>query len=224
MGTLKFAEPDMIYIEGGTFEMGSNNGKNDEKPVHRVTLNSFYIGRYEVTNREYSVYNPGHKGYSSKPDCPVECVSWNDATDYCKWLSKNTGKNYRLPTEAEWEYACRGGTTTEYYWGDNMDDSYCWYINNSSGKIHPVGKKKPNPLGLYDMSGNVWEWCSDWYDVNYYSISPSTNPTGSVPRSLRVSRGGSWDNNAETCRSANRFGGSQTNRDSYLGFRLVKAE
>ncbi len=141
MGNLKlYSEPEMVYIEGGTFEMGSNNGNSDEKPVHKVTLDNFYTGRYEVTNREYRIYNPRHKGSSSKPDCPVECVSWNDATEYCMWLSKNTGKNYCLPTEAEWEYACRGGSNTEYYWGDDMDDSYCWYINNSFGKVHPVGK------------------------------------------------------------------------------------
>lgn len=157
----------------------------------------------------------------SEPDYPVESVSWYDAVEYCNWLSDKEGldrcysgsgkdikldiaKNgYRLPTEAEWEYACRAGTTTDYYWGDKMDGDYCWF-GNRRGQVHPVGQKEPNAWGLYDMSGNVWEWCWDWYDNEYYKKSPENNPTGPSVGSTRVLHGGGWGNGADGCRSASR--------------------
>ena len=212
---------EMVHIKGGTFNMGSNNGESNEKPIHSVTVSSFYMGKYEVTNREYMIYDPKHKGCWSEKNYPVECISWDDAVGYCKWLSKKTGKSYRLPTEAEWEYACRGGTTTEYYWGDDMDGSYCWYCSNSDSKLHPVGEKLPNPYGLYDMNGNVWEWCSDWYGENYYSHSSSTNPQGPSSGSGRVWRGGCCYNYDHYCRSGIRYFYSPGYRNGYLGFRLV---
>ncbi len=211
---------DMVYIDGGTFQMGSNNG-GDESPVHSVTVSSFYMGKYEVTNREYSMYDSGHQGNWSDRSYPIERVSWDDAVGYCRWLSGRTGKTYRLPTEAEWEYACRAGSSTAYYWGDSMNDSYCWYGNNSGGQVHPVGQKSPNAWGLFDMSGNVWEWCSDCYSNSYYSQSPLSNPAGPGSGSYRVIRGGCWDSGPDYCRSARRFGNTPDNRNNNLGFRLL---
>ena len=187
-------------------------------PVHQVTLTDFYIGKYEVTNKEYSLYDPT---YDNPGDTlPVVKVTWDDASAYCQWLSDRTGKNYRLPTEAEWEYACRGGTETEYYWGTEMDDTYCWYFNNSGGTVHPVGQKKPNKFGLYDMMGNVWEWCSDWFGD--YPSEPLSNPQGASVGTFRVYRGGCWCYDEYCCRSAIRNSGAPMFRYDYLGFRIVK--
>jgi len=231
---------ELIFIVGGTFQMGSDReGVDDEKPVHPVTVDSFYMSKYPVTNREYKLFKPGHKGrWSEQPDYPVETVSWHDAVEYCNWLSDKEGlkrcysgsgdntvcdftKNgYRLPTEAEWEYACRAGTTTEYYWGNRMNDDYCWYYNNSGNQIHPVGQKKPNQFGLYDMSGNVREWCWDWYDN--YSKSPSKNPAGPSSGSYRIIRGGRWDGEEVSCRSASRHYNWPVSAYDDLGFRPVR--
>lgn len=213
-------KPDIVYIKGGTFKMGSNNGDGDEKPVHSATVRSFYIGKYEVTNKEYCVYDSNH--YNPGNDLPVVNITRDDAVNYCKWLNKKTGKNYRLPTEAEWEYACRAGTNTEYYRGDKMDGDYYWYHDNSKRKVHPVGQKKPNPFGLYDMSGNVWEWCSDWYGT--YPSGSISNPTGPRDGLYGVSRGGSWFSNTIYCRSACRYKVSSISPDDNLGFRLVMEE
>ncbi|HPZ09954.1 MAG TPA: SUMF1/EgtB/PvdO family nonheme iron enzyme [Candidatus Eremiobacteraeota bacterium] len=213
-----YIEPEMVYINGGTFQMGSNNGRYDEKPVHSVTVNSFYMGRYPVTNKEYCLYDSSRKNPGD--NLPVVNVSWNDAVAYCKWLSKKTGENYRLPTEAEWEYACRAGTTTEYYWGDEMKDYYCWYYANSGEEVHPVGQKKPNAFGLYDMSGNVWEWCSDWYG-NYPSVE-AVNPTGLKSGSCSVLRGGACNCDAWDCRSAYRDWNYWPGSSYIDGFRLLK--
>ena len=212
---------EMVYIEGGTFQMGSDNGSDNEKPVHSVTVSGFYIGKYEVTKQgEYVMYNPGHKGNWSDGSYPVDTVSWDDAAGYCQWLSGRTGKNYRLPAEAQWEYACRAGTVTDYYWGNSINDGYCWYDKNSGNQTHPVGQKSPNAWGLFDMSGNVWEWCSDWYDEKYYSKNPSNNPVGPGTGSYHVNRGGSWSNTANFCRSSVRGRGGPSPRAGILGFRL----
>jgi formylglycine-generating enzyme required for sulfatase activity/DNA-directed RNA polymerase subunit RPC12/RpoP len=215
-----FIEPDMVYIASGTFEMGSNNGDKDEKPVHSVTVNRFYMGKYEITNKEYCIYDSSHDNPGD--NLPVVNVSWNDAAGYCKWLIDITGKAYRLPTEAEWEYACRAGTTTEYFWGDKMDDSYCWYNGNSGGKVHQVGKKLPNAFGLYDMSGNVCEWCSDWYGD--YSTKSVIDPIGLLQGSFRVLRGGSWNCNTYGCRLDYRNHSNPNSKRNYIGFRLVRSE
>jgi len=205
----------MVLISGDTFLMGSKFA--DAKPIHHVTVNSFYIGKYPVTNKEYCLYDPSHNNPGD--DLPVVNVNWNDAIKYCKWLSSETGKNYRLPTEAEWEYACRAGTKTDYYWGNKMDDSYCWYKDNSGNKIHPVGQKMPNEFGIYDMSGNLWEWCNDWY--GYYTSDTISNPTGPGSSLTRVYRGGSWNSQAGSCRSAYRNSNSPDTRNELIGFRLV---
>ncbi|MCF8366469.1 MAG: formylglycine-generating enzyme family protein [Bacteroidales bacterium] len=158
---------------------------------------------------------------------PVIHVSWNDAIEYCKWLNRKTGKNYRLPTEAEWEYAARDGVQTNghssLYAGSNNIDEVAWYDGNSGSKTHPVGKKKPNELGLYDMTGNVWEWCSDWYGSDYYKNSSRNNPQGPSSGSYRVLRGGSWYGNARRCRVANRYNHHPDIRNINYGFRLVLA-
>ncbi len=237
---VQYISLEMVFIQGGVFDMGSNSGENDEKPVHSVEVSSFYIGKYEVTNKEYKEYKPDHSSYFSDDNYPVECVSWNDAIAYCNWLSDKEGLNrcysgsgdkivmdmtrdgYRLPTEAEWEYACRAGSKKEYYWGNSIDGSYCWYSDNSGKKVHPVGQKKPNNFGLYDMSGNVWEWCWDWYGKSYYSGSPSSNPSGPSSGSFHVVRGGCWNGNAGSCRLANRNFNKPGYYDGGLGFRVVR--
>ncbi|MEQ8191140.1 MAG: SUMF1/EgtB/PvdO family nonheme iron enzyme [Candidatus Eremiobacterota bacterium] len=213
-----FIEPEMVFIKGGTFQMGSNNGRDNEKPIHNVTVSNFYTGKYPVTNKEYFLYKASNKNPGD--NLPAVNVSWYDAIGYCKWLSGKTGKDYHLPTEAEWEYACRAETTTEYYWGNSINSSYCWYYDNTGLTVSPVGKKNPNKWGLYDMSGNVFEWCNDWYG-NYPSSSVS-NPTGPSLGSLRVFRGGSMDNDANFCRSAFRYGFSPTFCSGILGFRLTR--
>jgi formylglycine-generating enzyme len=273
-----FVAPETVLVQGGTFQMGSNDGDSDEKPVHSVTLSSFYMGKYEITVAQFKAFidDDGYKTDAEKDDGsyiwsgskwekkaginwrhdaegntrpssqynhPVIHVSWNDATAYCAWLSRKTSKTYRLPTEAEWEYAAGNGSKhTKYSWG-NGDPSlskgasvadetgakkYGWtrnatyiFMNYTDGfeATAPVGSFAANDLGLYDMSGNVWEWCSDWNDA--YSSSAQQNPMGATTGSYRVNRGGSWYDGPTNCRVANRSDGTPTNRSYDLGFRLV---
>jgi formylglycine-generating enzyme required for sulfatase activity len=222
------AEPEMVYVEGGTFTMGctSEQGgdcEDDEKPAHSVTVRSFQIGKYEVTQAQWKAImgdNPsGFKG----DKLPVETVSWDDVQEFISRLNKATGKKYRLPTEAEWEYAARGGNSSKgyKYSGSNNLGEVAWFDDNSGDRTHPAGTKKANELGIYDMSGNVWEWCQDWF--GNYSASSQQNPTGASTGSKRVFRGGSLKCNAVNCRVAIRgFDGSRPGyrRDS-LGFRVV---
>lgn len=229
-GTIKFKKKfefnaDMIKVKGGTFEMGNKNGKNYEKPVHKVTLSSFYIGKYEVTQKEWKAImgnNPSsHKG----DNYPVENVSWEDIQDFLKKLNANTKHKYRLPTEAEWEYACRGGVSSNLltYSGANTINSVAWYGANSGTETHLVGTKQPNELGIYDMSGNVMEWCSDLYDKNYYTTSPSKNPTGKNKGSNRVIRGGSWGCDAINCEVTSRYNYDASKGYGSHGFRLARS-
>ena len=196
----------MIKVEGGTFSMGATSEQgsdayDDEKPVHSVTLSDYYIGETEVTQELWEAVmgsNPSEfKGnnlsfFTGNNQRPVESVSWNDCQEFIKKLNQLTGKEFRLPTEAEWEYAARGGKYSRgyKYSGSNNADEVAWYDSNSGSKTHPVKTKKDNELGLYDMSGNVWEWCNDWYG-DYQSYS-QTNPTGPSRGERRVLRGGSW--------------------------------
>ena len=219
---------EMVSLPAGKFTMGSSES-NDEKPQHQVKVNSFAIGKYPVTQAQYQAVmgtNPSH--FKNNPQNPVEQVSWNDAKAFCQKLSQITGKTYRLPTEAEWEYACRAGTTTRYYFGDNDNQlgDYAWYEGNSNRTTHPVGQKKPNGWGLYDMSGNVWEWCEDdWH--NSYAGAPNDGSAwldnDNRSQSLKCLRGGSWYNGPSYCRSAFRFYFSRRVDIPYysFGFRVV---
>jgi len=221
VGTIsEFTPPGMVFVEGGTYQMGSNSG-SDEKPIHTVTVSSFYMDKTEVTQAEYrKVMGKNPSNFSGCDDCPVEKVSWHDANAYAKKVGK------RLPTEAEWEYAARGGNKSKGYnsSGSNTISSVGWYDDNSGGKTHPVAQKQPNELGLYDMSGNVWEWCSDWYSDSYYRSSPKNDPQGPNSGPSRVLRGGSWYLNVNSCRVAYRDGYYPDNGLNYLGFRLVLSQ
>lgn len=187
--------------------MGSNNGNGDEEPVHKVCITKgYYLGKYEVTQGQWQKImmgnNPSH--FQKGNNHPVEQVSWNDVQTFIKKLNQRTGQNYRLPTEAEWEYACRSGGKDQEYCGGNNLSTYGWYEENWDRGHHPVGQKSPNGLGLYDMSGNVWEWVQDWYGKNYYSNSPMNDPRGPSGGSSRVNRGGSWGRDASFLRAGNR--------------------
>ena len=242
---------EMVFVKGGTFTMGATEEQgtsdpyDDEYPIHQVTLSDFCIGKYEVTQQlwEYvmnysgtcadgstmSAYasdvwlgtNPS-SSYGVGNYYPAYYVSWEDiVNNFMPRLNKITGKTFRLPTEAEWEYAARGGNKSQgyKYSGSNTIGDVAWYYDNSSSTAHQVGTKAPNELGLYDMSGNVWEWCSDRYGS--YSSSSQTNPTGPTSGSYRVLRGGSWLSNAQRCRVSDRDSTAPSYRDVNLGFRLV---
>jgi sulfatase modifying factor 1 len=226
-------KPETVLVLGGTFSMGSNDGITDEKPVHRVTVSSFSIGKYEVTVSQYRAFctetgrqMPGSPSWGWRDNHPIVNVSWHDCVAYCNWLGEKYGGDWRLPTEAEWEYAARGGNKSQgyKYAGSHDLESVAWFEDNSGGQINSIGRKRPNELGLYDMSGNVWEWCRDWYDVGYYNNSPSSNPRGPSTGSRRVLRGGSWSNSAEDCRVALRFYNAPGDRIYTDGFRVVLSQ
>ena len=205
---------------GATSEQGGDAYK-DEKPAHSVTLSSYYIGQTEVTQalwKEVMGKNPSRFEGDTNP---VECVSWDDCQTFIQKLNQRTGKTFRLPTEAEWEYAARGGKKSRgyKYSGSNDIGTVAWCAGNSGRKTHAVGTKAPNELGLYDMSGNVWEWCSDWYGG--YSAGAQTNPQGPSAGSGRVLRGGSWGRSAWSCRVSYRSGPDPDNSSSFNGLRLV---
>jgi len=213
---------EFVAVPGGCFQMGDTFGDrgSDEKP-HQVCVSDFSIGKYEVTQGHWKAVmgsNPSH--FSSCGDnCPVEQVSWDDAQQFIQRLNQQSGSNYRLPTEAEWEYAARSGGKSEIYSGGNNSDVVAWYSDNSGSKTHPVGQKQANGLGIFDMSGNVCEWCCDWY--GNYSSGWQLDPTGPTSGSNRVKRGGGWFSVARSVRSADRSGDEPSNRYDSLGFRLV---
>ncbi|MDX1912791.1 MAG: SUMF1/EgtB/PvdO family nonheme iron enzyme [Saprospiraceae bacterium] len=214
---------DMVPVQGGTFTMGSNE-YDDEKPPHQVNLSSFSIGKYEVTQADwFAIMGTRPSSFENCDQCPVENVSWNEVQEFLKRLNKKyPGKNYRLPTEAEWEYAARGGAKSNgfAYAGSNDPDEVAWFGPNSGDKTRPVGRKKANELGLYDMSGNVLEWCSDWHGG--YPAAAQTNPAGTVRGVSRILRGGYWGYAApQGCRSASRANVGPGYRDSGIGFRLA---
>ena len=210
---------------GATSEQASD-AFDDEKPAHSVTLSSYYIGKTEVTQELWQAVVGSNPSYFKGNRKPVEKVSWEDCQTFISKLNSLTGKNYRLPTEAEWEFAARGGIKSKgyKYSGSNTLGDVAWYLNNSGDTTHDVGTKSPNELGLYDMSGNVWEWCNDWYKSQYYRNSPSNNPTGPSSGTCRVIRGGSWNDIARYCRSSNRYGSTPGSRDDSLGLRLCLSE
>lgn len=217
----------MKLVEGGTFRMGSID--SDEKPVHSVTLNSYYIGETEVTQALWQAVMGSNPSYFKGDNLPMEQVSWNDCQEFIRKLNQKTGKQFRLPTEAEWEYAARGGKKSRgyKYAGSNTLRDVAWFglthnNGNSGDMTHSVKTKSPNELGLYNMSGNVWEWCSDWYGS--YSRGSQTNPQGPSSGSSRVLRGGSWHYSAWYCRVSYRFSGDPDCKYNYFGFRLCLSE
>ncbi|MBR3633507.1 MAG: formylglycine-generating enzyme family protein, partial [Bacteroidaceae bacterium] len=260
--TVNGVEFSMVEVEGGTFEMGSNDGDDDEKPVHSVTLSSYYIGQTEVTQALWKAVMGSNPSYFKGDNLPVEQVSWDDCQSFITKLNQLTGERFRLPTEAEWEFAARAGTKTSlYYNGQDIVingeynspnlDPLAWYGGNcgrnfttsegcdvsngydisdwpdkqysdSKGGTHSVGRKQPNAFGLYDMLGNVWEWCQDWYGD--YSSSSQTNPTGPTSGSYRVLRGGSWRSYVGFCLSADRDFITPGDRCIDIGLRLVLSE
>jgi formylglycine-generating enzyme required for sulfatase activity len=245
----------MVLVEAGSFQMGSTDGYAHEQPVHTVLISKpFFIDRYEVTFEEYDRFcDDTHRGMLDdrgwgRGNQPVIHVDWNDAVAYCNWLSEKEGlspcysgkgklvecdfsaNGYRLPTEAEWEYAARGGQNSQgfIYAGSDNPDEVAWYADNSDDRLHPVGEKGSNELGLYDICGNIFEWCWDWYDKDYYAVSPDSDPLGPPPPQdpkpwefIRVRRSGSWREDKENIRISSRsFDSIDYPGDN--GFRLVR--
>ena len=217
---------NMVWVEGGTFRMGAtseqgSDAESDEKPVHSVTLSGYYIGKTEVTQALWKAVMDDNPSIFNGDNLPVDCVSWDDCQVFVRKLNSLTGQNFRLPTEAEWEFACRGGNNSlgyKYSGSDNIDN-VAWYDGNSGDKTYPVATKSANELGIYDMSGNVWEWCCDWYGD--YTSGAQTNPKGPESGSGRVDRGGCWNYGARCCRSSIRNRGNPSNRINGLGLRLA---
>ncbi|MBI5242411.1 MAG: SUMF1/EgtB/PvdO family nonheme iron enzyme [Elusimicrobia bacterium] len=221
----------MALVQAGEFQMGSPQGLGsmDEHPRHKVRLEAFYMDRYPVTSEEYekcvkagACPTPGtgqlcNYGVEARGKDPINCATWDEAQAYCLWAGK------RLPTEAEWEKAARGGTDTKWSFGDEARRlaDYAWYSANSGGLTHRVGMRNPNQFGLYDMAGNVWHWMVDWYDSHYYESSPDHDPQGPPPSRCRVLRGGSWNNQANSSRAASRFWADSESRTDNIGFRCV---
>jgi len=215
--------------------MGSNNGDSDEKPLHKVCVDGFWIGKYEVTQGQWQkIMGRNPAKFQKGNNFPVDQISWNDCQLFVSKLNGKSHKVFRLPTEAEWEYACRSGGLDEKYSGGDGIDQAAWYNSNSGNSTHAVGNKKANGIGLYDMSGNVNEWCADWFDNKYYSVSPARNPqqlSNAGVSNKRVFRGGGFDDNPDKLRSSCRQGGAPRYREFYynqslglrhcsLGFRL----
>lgn len=215
---------DMVFVEGGTFQMGSNEGGDYDKAVHPVSLGNYHLSRFPITQEQWEALmgsNPSHfKGERN----PVNYVSWNDCQQFIEKLNLLSGLDFRLPTEAEWEYAARGGKAFKGYTysGSNDLDKVGWYAGNTNNKTHPVGEKAANELGLHDMSGNVWEWCSDWYVGEYYKKAPQSDPKGPGVGFFRVMRGGSFHDDTGNCRVSLRYFNEPENRNHHVGFRVVR--
>jgi formylglycine-generating enzyme required for sulfatase activity len=217
-----------VLIQAGEFTMGSPENEEDhqgDETQHKVKMTRpFYMQTTEVTQAQWKAVMENNPSRFKGDDLPVEMVSWDDAQEFIKKLSAKESVKYRLPTEAEWEYACRAGSTTRFCFGDDESKlgEYAWYNKNSENKTHPVGTKKPNGWGLYDMHGNVWEWCQDWYNENYYKTSPPEDPQGPASSEYRVLRGGCWLLDDDSCRSADRWFGPSVH-GGYIGFRAARS-
>jgi formylglycine-generating enzyme len=236
MGTSKprlvaISAPLMRLIPEGWFMMGSDEGRDDEKPAHRVWVDAFELAAYQTTNAEYGrflkdTHRPSPPCWEdpnfSNPDMPVVAVSWFDAVAYCEWLSREFGKQYRLPTEAEWERAARGGVEGELYpWGNISSEQIPNYANRWKSGPEPVGLYSPNAYGLYNVGDNVHEWCADWYDPAFYAVSPERNPRGSAAGARRASRGGSWRHHIKVTRTAARSSIPPEFKYADYGFRVA---
>jgi formylglycine-generating enzyme required for sulfatase activity len=235
---------EMVLIPAGSFVMGNRGGKAEESFVHKVTLDAFFMDKYEVTQAEFDRLHLANPSHFKGPDLPAEQVTWAQAAMYCNARSEDEGlrpcynakaecdfeaDGYRLPTEAEWEYACRAGSQSDYSFGGGPRKlgEHAWFADNAGNKTHPVGKKKPNAWGLYDMHGNVAEWCNDNYDKGYYQSSPEANPHGPAQGKENVLRGGAWKSGADTLKSSYRLGDNPGFSDACLardaiGFRCVR--
>jgi len=220
---------EFVWVQGGRYKMGCGSWTSDcnetEKPVHTVCVNGFWIGKYEVTQGQWRRLMGDNPYFFQEcgDNCPVEFVSWDEVEKFARKLSQNAGYTFRLPTEAEWEYACRSGGKSEKYSGGDNADAVAWYAGNSGGRTHPVGQKRPNGLGIYDMSGNIGEFCQDWYDKDYYGRSPRNNPLGPSSNGHRVIRGGGWNTyRASYERCASRDWTNPIGRSHNEGFRLVR--
>jgi formylglycine-generating enzyme required for sulfatase activity len=234
---------EMVVIPGGWFEMG-NSSIADESPAHKVWVSSFWMDRREVPQKEFRKYQISDPSHFKDPNQPLERINWRDAATYCNersmaeglkpcynestWVCNFDANGYRLPTEAEWEYACRAGTSTRYSFGDDAGrlQEFAWFADSAASKTHPIGRKKPNPWGLYDMHGNVAEWCNDRYAKDYYSHSPDRDPKGPDKGSERVLRGGSWKSGPDACRCTCRASDPSINdaclAADTIGFRCVR--
>jgi formylglycine-generating enzyme required for sulfatase activity len=232
---------NMLWIDGGSFRMGNSKGEEDEQPVHVTHVSGFYMGKAEVTQKEYETIIGNNPSSMKGDNLPVTNVSWFDVVEYCNKLSGKSGltpaysgsndniscnftaNGYRLPTEAEWEYAARGGNRDMFsfaYAGGNTVDVLGWHTGNSEQRSHEIATKQPNSLGLYDMSGNVWEWCWDWYSA--YTLREATNPQGAARGENRVTRGGSWSSDASQLRSAYRNPATPASNYQDVGFRVIR--
>jgi sulfatase modifying factor 1 len=228
----KVIEPVIVRIPEGWFGMGCETGRDDEKPVHRVRVDAFELGAYQITNEEYGCFlaatsTPQPPCWTdanfNHPKMPVVAVSWHEATAYCEWLSGATGKPYRLPTEAEWERAARGGAEGLLYpWGDASPEMVPDYATRWKNGPEPVGVYPPNAYGLYNLGDNVHEWCADWYDAGYYGRSPERNPQGPKSGSRRASRGGSWRHHIKVTRTAARSSIPPEFKYADYGFRIAR--
>lgn len=220
---------EFVLIPAGSFIMGVAKGPGEqdpETPAHPVTITkAFHLGKYEVTQGQWQAVMGMNPSQFHDPSRPVEQVSWKDVQEFIQRLNAlEKGDRYRLPTEAEWEYAARAGTTTRFYWGDDerVVGQYAWYNNNSDQQTQPVGQKLPNPWGLYDMAGNVWEWVGDWYHDAYYARSPAVDPQGPDEGANRVVRGGGWHRFKGSMRATTRDFNSPGRQAPDQGFRLVR--
>jgi len=224
------AATELVLAKGSCYKMGDTfgDGAANERPVHDVCVKDFYIGKYLVTKSEWAKVM-GSAPANSSPcgnDCPVDSVSWNDVQKYLGVLNQRTGRHYRLPSEAEWEYAARSGGKNEKWSGTSDPNAllgYAWVFPNSKFQLHSVGLKKPNGLGLYDMTGDAWEWTSDWYDIGYYASSPEDNPQGPASGTLRSARGGFWGDVPRLARASRRIGLRPDTRIKAYGFRIARS-
>ena len=229
--SVEILSPRMCSIPAGYFQMGCESGRDDEKPVHRVWVDAFQLAAFQTTNAEYGRFiestRRGTPSLWSDPDFnhpeqPVVAVSWFDAESYCQWLSKRTGQTFRLPTEAEWERAARGGMEGERYpWGNGQPEELPGYATRWKSGPEPVGHFRPNAFGLFNLGDNVHEWCSDWYDASYYCVSPERNPPGAPSSQRRASRGGSWRHHIKVTRTAARSSIPPQFKYADYGFRVA---
>ncbi|TAL35332.1 MAG: formylglycine-generating enzyme family protein [Spirochaetes bacterium] len=214
---------EFVFIPGGIYIMGGAN--LNEKPQHRVAVKDFWMSKFELTQKQYrstiGVDPCNNSNYGIGDDYPVHFINWSDAKSFCDIWSAKYNMVVRLPSEAEWEYACNAGGQNTYFWGNEMDGEYCWYSGNSGRQTHPVGTRRSNIWGLYDMNGNVWEWCGDWYGDKYYSDSPEQNPQGPADGKYRILRGGSWGSHDVITRSAYRHWSDPNSKGGDIGFRIV---